>query len=246
MTSTLFDGDLVYETELVSLHHARAETILPGVATESVDLLVTDPPYGQSWSSDRRAVRIEELDNDGAADRDTIREVLSECVRCLGQHRHLYVFGPADAVEGLQISEPATLVWDKGAMSGGDLTSPWGRSHEPISFAVSLKRHGGKVGQPSGAARLRKGSVIRANKRTGRTIRHPTEKPVALLTELIESSSRAGDLILDPFAGIGSTGVAALLRGRRALLVESDVRWIPEAIRRLTIAEEFVRATTDI
>jgi site-specific DNA-methyltransferase (adenine-specific) len=54
---------------------------------------------------------------------------------------------------------------------------------------------------------------------------------------LIESSSRAGDLVLDPFAGVGSTGVAAILRGRRALLVEVDPAYASLAVERLQEAE---------
>jgi site-specific DNA-methyltransferase (adenine-specific) len=63
------------------------------------------------------------------------------------------------------------------------------------------------------------------------------QKPVGLLRELIESSLRAGERVLDPFAGSGSTGVAAVLLGRHALLIESDRRWIDLSIRRLIAAE---------
>jgi site-specific DNA-methyltransferase (adenine-specific) len=79
--------------------------------------------------------------------------------------------------------------------------------------------------------------VLRFGRRTGRTVRHPTEKPTDLLAELIESSSRVGEVVLDPFAGVGSTGVAAILRGRRALLVEVDERYAEIAVERLRVAE---------
>jgi site-specific DNA-methyltransferase (adenine-specific) len=79
--------------------------------------------------------------------------------------------------------------------------------------------------------------VLRFTRPTSRQVRHPNEKPVGLLRELIESSSRAGERVLDPFAGSGSTGVAAVLLGRHALLVESDRRWIDLSIRRLIAAE---------
>ncbi|MEU4296359.1 DNA-methyltransferase [Kitasatospora aureofaciens] len=67
--------------------------------------------------------------------------------------------------------------------------------------------------------------------------RHPTEKPVRLMAELIESSSRRGELILDPFAGSGSTLVAALLAGRHAIGCELDERYVEVAVQRIREAE---------
>jgi site-specific DNA-methyltransferase (adenine-specific) len=72
---------------------------------------------------------------------------------------------------------------------------------------------------------------------TGRKVRHPNEKPVGLCRELIESSTRAGDVVLDPFGGSGSTAVAAVLSGRRAVLVESNANWLNVAIPRVREAE---------
>lgn len=88
--------------------------------------------------------------------------------------------------------------------------------------------------------RLRKGSVLTFGRRTGRTLRHPTEKPLNLLRELVESSSRVGELILDPYAGVGSTGVTAILAGRRALLVELEEKYCEIAISRLKKAEQLL------
>jgi site-specific DNA-methyltransferase (adenine-specific) len=51
---------------------------------------------------------------------------------------------------------------------------------------------------------------------------HPTQKPISLMLELIELFTDPGDLILDPFAGSGTTGVAALRLGRRVILIEKD------------------------
>jgi site-specific DNA-methyltransferase (adenine-specific) len=51
---------------------------------------------------------------------------------------------------------------------------------------------------------------------------HPTQKPVESLTPIIEAYSRPNDLVVDPFAGSGSTGVAALLCHRRCLLIEKE------------------------
>jgi site-specific DNA-methyltransferase (adenine-specific) len=62
---------------------------------------------------------------------------------------------------------------------------------------------------------------------------HPTQKPVASLTPLLEAFSRTGDLVLDCFAGSGSTGVAARQCGRRFLLIEKDAAYCRTAQERL-------------
>lgn len=235
-----------YVSEWATIYHADARDVLPTFETESFDLVVTDPPYGKEFVSNQRVERFAPIALDGTDDREAVREVLVECVRLVGQNRHLYVFGPEDVLAGLKVTKPVALVWDKTMMSGGDVSARWGCSHEPISFAVSKHRHGGQAGSDCIPARIRKGSVLRYGRRTGRTVRHPTEKPVDLLAELIESSSRVDDVVLDPFAGVGSTGVAAIVRGRRAVLIEVHEPYVELAIERVKaaerIAEEVVAA----
>lgn len=241
-------GEVVHRSELATVVFGDAREVLGGFATESFDLTLTDPPYGVEWQSNMRAERFDQLDNDGSgvSDRAVVHEVLRECVRLTGQRRHMYVFGPSDVLDGLKVSQRCELIWDKGRTGMGDLSLPWGPAHEPISFVLSLHRHGGKAGSDALPVRMRKGSVLRFVPPTGRNVRHPSEKPVGLLRELIESSSKQGELVLDPFAGSGSTGVAAILAGRRCVLVESDRRWCDLAVERVRAAEATVLAARSI
>ncbi len=62
---------------------------------------------------------------------------------------------------------------------------------------------------------------------------HPTEKPVALMEYWLRNSTTPGELVLDPFAGSGSTLVAALRAGRPAVGIEADPRWFDVAASRL-------------
>lgn len=62
---------------------------------------------------------------------------------------------------------------------------------------------------------------------------HPTEKPVELMRYWIENSTTAGGLVLDPFMGSGTSGVAAAQAGRRFVGIESDPRWFDVACVRL-------------
>lgn len=231
---------LVYESDLATIWHGDARDVLANIQKESVDLIVTDPPYGVEWQSNTRAERFDQLVGDGAGEdeRAIVRDVLTHCVRIVGQNRHLYVFGPTDVLDGQKVSEVVELIWDKGLLGSGDVTSSWGPQHERISFCTSKFRHAGQTGAPGVPTRMRKGSVLEFMRPTGRKVRHPSEKPWPLLAELIESSSRRGDLVVDPFAGTGATGVAAVLTGRRALLIEKDAQWIPIMVERAKRAEE--------
>jgi site-specific DNA-methyltransferase (adenine-specific) len=68
--------------------------------------------------------------------------------------------------------------------------------------------------------------------------RHPTQKPLALLERVLAASSTEGDLVLDPFAGSGTTGVAALRAGCRFLGIEREADYVELAARRLGDAEQ--------
>jgi DNA modification methylase len=63
---------------------------------------------------------------------------------------------------------------------------------------------------------------------------HPTQKPLCVLTPLVESFSRRGDVVLDPFCGSGSTLLAAKLAGRRFLGIELDAQYCAIAAKRLS------------
>jgi site-specific DNA-methyltransferase (adenine-specific) len=66
--------------------------------------------------------------------------------------------------------------------------------------------------------------------------RHPTQKPLALLERVLASSATPGDLVLDPFSGSGTTGVAAVQTGCRFLGLERDPAYVDLAARRMRAA----------
>ena len=62
---------------------------------------------------------------------------------------------------------------------------------------------------------------------------HPTQKPVALIADMVTTSCRPGGVVLDPFAGGGTTGVAAMIAKRRAILMEQDEQYCEATAKRL-------------
>jgi site-specific DNA-methyltransferase (adenine-specific) len=62
---------------------------------------------------------------------------------------------------------------------------------------------------------------------------HPTEKPIALMTELVELFTNEGQTVLDPFMGSGTTGVASVKRGRLFIGIEKDPKWFDLSCRRI-------------
>lgn len=62
---------------------------------------------------------------------------------------------------------------------------------------------------------------------------HDTEKPVRLMEILIENSSKEGDLVLDPFMGIGATGVSAVRLNRNFIGIEIDKEYFDIAQKRV-------------
>ena len=71
--------------------------------------------------------------------------------------------------------------------------------------------------------------------------KHPAEKPQALLRHIIAASSKPGAVVLDAFAGSGSTGIAALDMGRRFIGIDKDTEWAEYARARITKAAEQAR-----
>ncbi len=208
----------------MSLHQADARTFLAGLADESVDLVVTDPPY----VFDRGTTYFRDWFSD--LPDEAWPEVLAECYRVLRNDRHAYVicdrrtetvFSEAAVAAGLRHLQ--TLVWDKVTPGlGGGL------------FRIQQERivvlsKGTRAGNSRGL-----GDVLRFHRVMTRG-HYPTEKPVALLKALIGQSTHAGEVVLDPFCGSGSTGRAARDLGRRGLLCDVDAA---SAARRLRVVIE--------
>jgi len=208
-----------YEDENVTIYNGDCRDIT--LPTASVDLLITDPPYGIDWKS--RGIH-----NKIAGDKSNVwvKEALKHTLKTLRVHRHFYVFGP-DVVSDLTVCPSVELIWDKGRMgasgASGASDIPWSPGHERITFAMysPFKSH---RNTGAGVVRLRRSTVLHIPKKNnGRgALVHPNEKPVPLMRVRVEASSQFGETVFDPFAGSGATIVAAVLEGRKAVGIELD------------------------
>lgn len=188
-------------------------TIIHGDCREALawldaDALLTDPPYGMFYESGWLGRPIQN-------DRDT--SARDEALSLWGEKPGL-VFGRWDCPH--PDAARHCLIWDKGDWPGmGDLALPWGPSTEEI-YVIGR----GFLG--SG----RKGSIISGHRLTSTTL-HPNEKPLGLISRLIESLP--GDVIADPFMGSGTTLRAAKNLGRRAIGIEIEEGYCAKAAQRL-------------
>ena len=232
-----------YSHDGITIYHGDCRDVLPLLQPDSIDLIVTDPPYGIRWQSGFRALKFDPIVGDDST--DAAIAGLTLCVPLLRRSRHVYAFGRYEPPPGM--SKPTTeLIWDKELLSGGDLSLPWASQHEPISFWVNNKD--GKLQKRTDGGlttRLRRGSIVRSTRLHSLAIaNHPTEKPVDVLRQLIESSSCIGETILDPFLGSGSTLVAARLESRDAIGIEIEERYCEIAAHRLAQGALFGEAVS--
>lgn len=205
-----------YQDDSVTLYHGDCREIDSWL---DADVLVTDPPYGISYQSNmNRNRRNTKLGRPIAADGDVwTRDVV---LKQWGS-RPALVFGRWDVERPIETK--ARLIWDKGNSAGmGDLSMPWGRSEEEIYVLGS-----GFVGK-------REPNVIRVQMLMSADRErpdHPTPKPVGLMERLIEKCPPG--VVADPFAGSGSTLIAARNLGRHAVGVELEERYCELIARRL-------------
>lgn len=121
-----------------------------------------------------------------------------------------------DAMEIAGFSVKSVLVWDREVHGMGDLKGNFAPRYDTCIFATK-----GRYLLPG----KRPVDVIRSQRVNGADLVHPNEKPVDLLRQLIEATTVPGQIILEPFAGSGSTLVAAALTGRQYIGVELDAEY---------------------
>lgn len=209
--------------ELNTIIHGNNADILPKIATNSIHLILTDPPYQDYQSNRPVATRkkkpVEEI-------MFNLEFFMEESFRVLDWGAHFYCFCNHHTFSTIQaeVKKHFTymncLVWVKNSHGSGDIYRDWAPQHEFIIYAIK------GVGRHLNSPRLPNVFVIPRPPRT-RT-NHPTEKPVELLKRIIKASSNEGDTVLDPYAGSCSLAIACLESKRNFICIEIDPTYCGE------------------
>jgi site-specific DNA-methyltransferase (adenine-specific) len=215
-----------------------ARELTKDVVDSSVRLLLTDPPYGMDYQSNRRWITDapDKIANDGQEEAMAlIEDVLTKAIPKLEDDAHVLVFCSwrgeplvRDILEKVGLTVKGSLIWVKEEHSAGDVKGSFAPQHECIVHGVK--------GSPEVVPRRADVFQIPRAKRD----LHPMEKPVDLLKQLIESTTSEGDLVLDPFAGIASTCVAAIELNRAYIGFELDQDYFEKGRERLLRTAESV------
>jgi site-specific DNA-methyltransferase (adenine-specific) len=221
--------------------------VLAAMADESVDMIWTDPPYGHSnhdgdWNArlnEHRGIEGRPIANDDAQGmREVVDAMLREAARvlkhdcccccccCCGGGGPKPTFAwLAQRMDTAGLSFFHSVIWDK--VNPG-LGWRYRRQHEMVMVA---HRSGGRLSwneehpaQPN---------IIACSKPRGGV--HPNEKPVELVQRFVVAHAAPDALVMDPFAGSGTTGVACIRSGRRFVGCEIDPKFFNEAVARMEV-----------
>lgn len=225
-----------------TLYNASCLDVLRDLGPETIDLVVTDPPWGINLATASQWTKkwVPTYDDSPESIQKLLPDVFQELFRVLKEGAHIYVFYPIqetgwwiDALGAAGfILRNRPLIWHKaGQPSISDTYTSFLPSYESILW-------GWKPGE--GDYRRFFSRPIPESMAIPRTdLRwHENEKPTLLLDAFIEASSDPNEVVLDPFAGGGSTLASAFGLGRSYLGVEIDEVNYGKAVERLRELEK--------
>lgn len=220
---------------------------IPKMPWHSIDLLLTDPPYGLDYKSNfwiqdpsKRKIQrhflktdgFKKIANDGEQDAlETIEKMFTLVSGKLKGDAGIYCFcSPKNIEEVLRIIKAQyhvknILVWDKDNWGGGDLEGAYGNQYENIIYASRTKAR---------KLNYRIGDILQYPRVSDPQLRHPNQKPDSLLTKLVLNSSSEQNCIFDPFMGSGRTGVCSARNNRTFIGCERDSGYFTESFRAIS------------
>lgn len=198
----------------------------------SIDLIVTDPPYGIELTPQRETGKFKgtKVINDDTL--DWLPHLVSELYRV--SKNAVLVFCGWQKIDVFKIefeklfTVKNILVWNKDWFGMGNNYRP--------NYELCLLCCKTNVTTKSN----NKSNILTYRRVAPQKLLHSCEKPIALLEDLISELSNEGDVILDPFMGSGSTCVAAVKTNRRYIGYELDAEYYDIACKRLDEVEKEV------
>lgn len=207
-----------FETELGRIYHGDCLEIMQEMKDDSIDLILTDPPYGISYLSNyyKNKNPFGKIKNDEKYPIYVIpilKKLAKKAVFCFCRWDNLF-----------EVEKPKSfIVWAKNNWTAGDLLHEYGRSWEGILF-YPLQEHSFKKRLPD---------LIDFRRIPPTKLHHPTEKPKTLISWIIENNSDTNDIIFDPFIGSGTTAIACERLNRRWIGIEISKEYCDIAVDRI-------------
>ena len=209
-----------------TLVHGDMLEVMNGIPDKSIDMILTDPPYGMDFRSGRRIIQYDKIENDKSL--EWLPSFVKQINRVTKDNSAHYMFVSHHHIGTFmeELSKYFTiknvLVWKKNNHSMGDLQA----SYAPITEFIIHFQKGRKFINGN-----RDNNVLEFNITNNEL--HPTQKPVDMLEYLIEKFSDEGDVVLDAFMGSGSTCVASKNTNRKYIGIELDEEYYNTARERL-------------
>lgn len=225
------DYNLERERERGFLANTDCLKFMKCLDDESVDLIVTDPPYLMDYKSNRRIKqdKFDKILNDKDSN-ELISESIKEYYRILKNNTAMYMFCSWHHIDFFKqevekyFKLKNIIVWNKNNHGSGDLKGSYAPKHEFILFCHK--------GRPL-LQNKRTADVIDCAKIPSNKLIHPTEKPIELLNIFIKNNSKEDDIILDGFVGGGSVLKSAKQLNRRYIGCELDPKYYEISVKRL-------------
>lgn len=218
--------------ELNTVYNDDCMVGMTNIPDESVDLIVTDPPYlvkyKTGWRKDKSHKFTNEILNDD--NENLVRNYISECHRIMKEDTAMYMFCSSSKVDFFKrelekfFTIRNMIIWVKNNHTAGDLVSSFGRKYE-IVFLVNKGRSkfNGK----------RVSDVWEFKRVVGKKQLHQNQKPLEMIEQCIEKHSTVGDVVFDGFMGSGTTAVACVNTGRNFIGFELDKDYYEIAQKRI-------------
>lgn len=213
--------------EYINMTNQDCFDLFKSIDDKSIDLVLTDPPFGMSFQSSRRKTKHEKILNDDNL--LWLPEWCEKIKRIVKDDSHLYIFCSWHKVEVFKIELEKyfkiknILIWEKNNHGSGDLHGDYAPQYEMCIF----------INNGKDLNNGRHSNIIKA-KRTNNEL-HPTQKPVNLMEFFIQKSTKQNDLVLDTFGGSFSTAIACHNTGRRFIGCEINKEYFENALDRIKL-----------
>lgn len=214
-----------YEDESVTLYHGDALRVLQALPDESIDSMVTDPPYklSQEYGTGTDADNLLAVSSVWGVAAEALRVVKpgSLCAMFYDT-RILPVALEAMRSAGWKYTRGLTLYrrWGQASMFAGWMTTS--------DFILIFAKPGVRPTYHGSA----KHDVYIRDKPEPVHYGHPAQKPLEHCRHIVDRITPPGGVVLDPYAGSGTTAEAAVLEGRRVVAIEREARFLPTIVTR--------------